>query len=59
MTAMDESVERIIRRALDEARAKGRDYVGQTQAAVAAARKARPDMTASEILATVRLVQRQ
>ena len=59
MTGMDESVERIIRRALDEARAKGRDYVGQTQAAVAAARKARPDMTASETLATVRLVQRQ
>jgi len=56
---MDESVERIIRRALDDARAKGRDYVGQTQAAVAAARKARSDMTASEILATVRLVQRQ
>ena len=54
---MDESVERIIRRALDEARANGRDYVGQTQAAVAAARKARPDMTASEILAMVRRLQ--
>ena len=56
---MDESLERIIRQTLEEARAKGRDYVGQTQAAVAAARKVRPDMTASEILATVRLVQRQ
>ncbi len=53
---MDESVERTIRRALDEARAKGRDHLAQTQAAVEAARQARPDMTASEILATVRLM---
>jgi hypothetical protein len=56
---MDESVERIIRRALDEARVKGHDHLAQIQAAVEAARPARPDMTASEILATVSLVRRQ
>ncbi len=56
---MDEFVERIIRRALDEAREKGRDHLAQTQAAIEAARQARPDMTASEILAAVRLVQHQ
>ena len=58
-TGMDEFVERIIRRALDEAREKGRDHLAQTQAAIEAARQARPDMTASEILAAVRLVQHQ
>ncbi len=58
-TGMDEFVERIIRRALDEAREKGRDHLAQTQAAIDAARQARPDMTASEILAAVRLVQHQ
>jgi len=56
-TAMDESVERIIRRALEEARAKGRDYLTQTELAVRAGRQARPDLTASEILATVRRLQ--
>lgn len=54
---MDESLERIIREALEEARAKGRDYLTQTQIAVEAGRQARPDLTASEILATVRRLQ--
>ena len=57
--AMDKSIERIIRRVLEEARAKGRDHVTQTELAVEAVRNARPDMTASEILAVVRLMQRQ
>jgi len=56
-TGMDESLKRIIRQALEEARAKGRDYLTQTQVAVEAGRQARPDLTASEILATVRRLQ--
>ncbi len=59
MAAVDESVERIIRRALEEARVKGRDHLTQTQLAVKAVHQARPDMEASEILAAVHLVQRQ
>ncbi len=56
---MDKSIERTIRRALEEARAKGRDHLTQTELAVRAVREARPDMTASEALAAVHLVQRQ
>ena len=56
---MDKSVERIIRRALEEAREKGRDHLTQTELAVKAVRQARPDMTASDALAAVHLVQRQ
>ncbi len=54
---MDKSIERIIRRVLDEAREKGRDHMKQTEEAVRAARNARPDLTSSEILATVRRLQ--
>lgn len=54
---MDESLERIIRQALEDARAKGRDYLTQTELAVRAAQVVRPDLTASEILATVRRLQ--
>ena len=56
---MDKSIERIIRRVLEEARAKGRDHVTQTELAVEAVRNARPDMTASDALAAVNLVRRQ
>jgi len=51
--------ERIIRGALEEARAKGRDYLTQIQVAVEAVRRARPDMTASDALAAVHIVRRQ
>jgi hypothetical protein len=54
---MDESLERIIRRALEEARAKGRDYITQTELAVRAGHQVRPDLTTSEVLAMVRLLQ--
>jgi hypothetical protein len=54
---MDKSIERIIRRVLDEAREKGRDHITQTELAVRAVREARPDLTASEVLATVRRLQ--
>jgi hypothetical protein len=55
---MDESLERIIRQALEDARAKGQDYLTQTQLAVRAVREARPDMTASDALAAVNWIRR-
>ncbi len=55
---MDKSIERIIRRVLEEARAKGRDHLTQTELAVRAVCQARPDMTASEALAAVEMVRR-
>ncbi len=57
-TGMDESLERIIRQALEDARATGRDYLTQTELAVRAVREVRPDMTASEALTAVELVRR-
>lgn len=56
--AMDISLERIIRHALEEAQPAGRDYQTQTELAVRAIRDARPEMTASEALAMVNLVRR-
>ncbi len=56
---MDESLERIIRRVLEEARAKGRDHLTQTELAVRAVCQARPDMTASDALAAVEMVRLQ
>jgi hypothetical protein len=56
---MDKSIERIIRRTLEDARAKGRDHITQTELAVRAVREARPDMTASEALAAVEMVRRK
>ena len=44
-------------RALEDARAAGRDHLTQTEEAVRTGREARPDLTASEILATVRRLQ--
>ena len=58
LTGTDESLERIIRRTLEEARAKGRDHLAQTQVAVEAVRQARPDMTVSEALTAVEMVRR-
>jgi hypothetical protein len=55
---MDKSIERIIRRTLKDARAKGRDHLTQTELAVRAVLEARPDMTASDALAAVELVRR-
>jgi len=54
---MDESLERIIRQALNDASAKGQDYLTQTELAVRAGCQARPDLTASQVLAMVRLLQ--
>ncbi len=55
---MNEDLANIIREALDEARAVGRDYIGQTKLAMRAVREVRPDMTASEALSAVELVRR-
>ena len=54
---MDKSIERIIRRVLEEARAKGRDHLTQTEEAVRAVREASPDLTASDALAAVNMVR--
>ena len=55
---MDADLQRIARRALEEAQAAGEDYLGQTGAAVRAVRVARPEITAPEALAVVNLVRR-
>jgi len=54
---MDDSSESMIRQVLDDARAKGRDHITQTELAVRAGQQVRPDITAAEILAVVRLLQ--
>ena len=54
---MDKSIERIIRRVLEEAREKSRDHLTQTTLAVRAVCQARPDMTTSEALAAVNMVR--
>ncbi len=55
---MDESLERIIHRVLEDAQAMDWASVTQTQVAVEAVREARPDMTTSDALAAVNLVRR-
>ncbi len=57
-TGMDESLERIIRQVLEDARARGRDHLAQTVLAVRTVREVRPDMTAPEALSAVEFVQR-
>jgi hypothetical protein len=54
---MDAELENIIRRALADARTAGRDYLTQTEEAVRAGHEARPDLTASDVLAQVRRLQ--
>ena len=55
---MDADLETVIRQALADARAAGRDHLTQTELAVRAVLKARPDMTASEALTAAELVRR-
>ena len=52
------SVENVIRQALEDAQATGRDYLSQTEIAVRAVLRARPDMTPSDALAAVNLARR-
>ena len=55
---MDPDLENVIRQALGDVRAAGKDHLGQTELAVRAVRQVRPDMTASEALAAVKLARR-
>ncbi len=54
---MDEDLANIIRKALDEAKATGRDDTGQTEQAVRKVRELRPDMTATDALNAINLVR--
>ncbi len=51
-------LENVIRQALEDALAAGKDHTNQTWLAVQAVQRARPDMTISDALAAVNLVQR-
>jgi hypothetical protein len=55
---MDPGLENVIRQALADAAAAGRDYLAQTELAVKAVLQARPDISASETLTAVKLVRR-
>ena len=55
---MDPDLENVIRQALGDALAAGKDHLGQTEEAVRTVRQARPDMTASAALTAVNLVRR-
>jgi hypothetical protein len=55
---MDSDLETVIRQALADARAAGRGYFTQTEDAVRAVIKVRPDMTFSAALPVVDLVRR-
>ena len=54
----EDDLKHVIQQALEDARNRGRDYVGQTELAVRSVRQVRPDMNASDALAAVRLHQR-
>ncbi len=55
---MDPDLENVIRQALEDALAAGKDHLSQTEFAVRAVQRARPDMTASDALAAVNLMRR-
>ena len=54
---MDMDLENVIRQALEDAQAAGKDHMGQTVLAVQVVQRARPDMTASDALAAVNMVR--
>ncbi len=53
---MERDLENVIRQALADAKAAGKDYLTQTETAVRAVLQARPDMTASDALVAVNSV---
>ncbi len=55
---MDPDIEKIIRKALADAKVRGNDHVTQAKEAVSAAQQAHPDMTSWEALAAVNFVRR-
>ncbi len=56
---MDPDLETVIRQALADARAAGKDQSTQTKAAVRAVLMVRPDMTVSEASRKVEVVRRR
>ena len=56
---MDLDLENVIRQALKDAQAAGKDHISQTWLAVQAVQRARPDMYPSEALVAVNLVRRE
>ena len=54
---MAPDLENVIRQVLADAQATGKDHMSQTELAVQAVQRARPDMTASDALAAVNLVR--
>ena len=56
---MDPDLKTVIRQALEDARAAGKDHFSQTKVAVRAGRKVHPDMTASEASRAVEVVLRR
>ncbi len=54
---MDQSLDRIIRRVLEEARAKGRDHMTQTDEAVRAVCEAHSDRRTSDALAAANMMR--
>ena len=57
LPTMDPDLESVIRLALADALAAGRDHMSQTMIAVQAVQQARPDLTAADALAAVNIVQ--
>ncbi len=55
---MDPDLENVIRQALEDALAAGKDHLSQTVLAVQAVQRARPDMTAADALDAVNLARR-
>ena len=55
---MDPDLENVIRQALGDALAAGKDHLSQTELAVRAVQQVRPDMTASAALTAVNLMRR-
>ncbi len=55
---IDPDLENVIRQALGDALAVGRDHAGQTELAIEAVQRAQPDMTASDALVAVNLLRR-
>ncbi len=53
----DPDLENVIRQALTDAKAAGKDYLSQTEHAVRTVRQVRPDMTASDAHTAVNMVR--
>ncbi len=56
---MDPDLENVIRQALGDALAAGKDHLSQTELAVRAVQRTRPDMTASDALTAVNMVRHE